>query len=362
MLPGTAQEIDEHTATTARFALGGETLAIHAPLGGLGAALTEMFHLCPRSTARPSIELHAHAAPPRRVGALLPAWLGRDFPRDVPPNEAVMAPAPARQSACVARLGNLRFYAWASEGERRIDLVCEARRADDVPIIQPVLNPVLRDVLAWRSHTLVHAALVASASGVGQMIVAPSGGGKTTTALAVVRAGGRLIADDLVVIASESTAAASAASVGYGIPKLLNLRAGTLEFFAELKGRPDARQRATGERRTNVSPLAVYGAACLAPSHPIGAIYFTRLTRGAPAVRRLGVAEALARLIRAHAFSKTQRTDAGSTMRLTDVLSRTSAYALDTGPDPAALGDWLTRHAVEHATGRTEAPCARGCN
>ena len=332
-------------------ALGSETLAIHAQPGRLGTALTEMFSLCPRTSGRASMELHARTVEPHRVDALLPAALGRDFRRAVQSHEAVMAPSAGQRSACAAHVGHRRSYAWASDDGGRIELVLEARQPDDAPIIQPVLNPVLRDVLAWRKQSLVHAALAVSPSGVGQMIVAPSGGGKTTTALAILRAGGRLVADDLVVIgATRGTA------VGHGIPKLLNLRAGTLQLFAELNGRSDARQRATGERRTNLSPLAVYGPACLTPSHPIGALYFSELTRDGPAVRRLGVAEALARLIRAHAFSRTQRTDPDATLRLMDVLTRMPAYALDTGPDPIALGAWLTEHAVGHATGRREMP------
>ncbi len=338
-------------STESAVALGTEALAIHARPGRLGTALTEMFSLCPRTSARPSIDVYARTVTPHRVEALLPSALGGDFRRALPRHEAVMAPSSAgRRSACAADVGQRRSYAWASDDGGRIDLVFEASQPDDAPIIQPVLNPVLRDVLAWRMQCLVHAALAVSPSGVGQMVVAPSGGGKTTTALAIVRAGGRLVADDLVVIGG-----ASGAPVGYGIPKLLNLRAGTLAFFTELNGRPDARQRATGERRTNLSPLAVYGAACLTPSHPIGAIYFSQLTRGGPAVRRLGVAEALARFIRAHAFSRTQRIDPDAMLRLMDVLERVPAYALDTGPDPVALGGWLTQQAVEHAAGRMEA-------
>lgn len=341
---------DTEATSAACYALGTETLAIHTPRGRLGSALTEMFSLCPRSTAPPTVHVHARAVARRRVGALLPPSLGREFRRAVPTNEAIMAPSAGRRSACAARVGHRRCYAWSSDDGRRIDLVFERHRPDDAPIVQPVLNPVLRDVLAWRRQSLLHAALTVSPSGVGQMIVAPSGGGKTTTALAIVRAGGRLVADDLVVIRT-----APDASIGYGIPKLLNLRAGTLGFFPELNGRPDARRRSTGERRTNLSPLAVYGSACLTPSHSIGAIYFSALTDGRPAVRRLGIAEALARLIRAHAFSRTQRVDPETTLRLMDVLGQVPAYGLHTGSDPSALGAWLTRHALAHAAGQTEA-------
>ena len=286
------------------------------------------------------------------VQNLLPLWLLQQFPAGPPDDDPSLAFGPSGESACAVRINGLSSYAWGSNDGKAINVVCGLRTLHDALIIQPVLNPILRDILLTREQFLLHAALVSSpVEEIGMLIIAPSGGGKTTTALSVVRNGGRLVADDLVSLHLKHSV-----TIGLGIPKILNLRSGTLGFFSELLGHADAKHRTTGECRTTISPTSVYGPDCLLPRQQVDVIYFPKVFERGPAIRRLCASEVLAGLILAHSFNRSQRTDATSVTPFIEMLSIVPAYELSTGLDPVALGHWLTWHASEIRANRSSSP------
>jgi hypothetical protein len=212
-------------------------------------------------------------------------------------------------------------------------------------LVQPVINPVLREVLLTRRRFLLHAAGVLM-DGLGILFIAISGGGKTTAALSVVRGGGKLISDDLVVLEASGFRPALG-----GILKAMTLREGTVQAFEELRDHVPPDGCRDPSTPTRVAASEVYGTDRVVPDGgPLDVVYCVKVSQAGPSVKRLPAGEAIRRLALSHAFCRGQPVHAGSIMAFRDVVASVRVYELETGPDPARLGHWLQAHASEHAT------------
>jgi hypothetical protein len=226
-------------------------------------------------------------------------------------------------------------------------LVCEMGdeeqpQSTTLSIISLVLFPVLRDVFLRKQGLLLHSAAVKCPNGIGIQFVAESCGGKTTTCLSLVRLGAKFVSDDLVVVSLSGNKA-----IAYGLPKPLNLREPTLEYFEELRKAASTANPLTG--KSSVIPQSVYGSACLEASCSINVLYFLNLSITGPSLRRIGVGESLEKLLSSHAFSVMQPTGGDSIVGLCDLLSMVPSYLLDTGKNPEYLGKWILENCHEHA-------------
>jgi hypothetical protein len=207
--------------------------------------------------------------------------------------------------------------------------------------IQPVLNPLLRELWLDRKTLLLHGAGVRGRSGGSILLLADGGGGKTTTALSMVRRGYRLLGDDLVLVDTEAGEVSMA-----GIPEPLNITAETMRFFPELAPAAERMGNMPRGTKTMVMPTDAYGADVLVDRCGLRAAYRVKVTPRGPAAQPMDSRTAFGVLVRSHLFAEGQRVTEFAFDRISALLSACPFYELQTGPDPVALGDWLLEHAA----------------
>ena len=319
--------------------LPGLRVSIAARPERLQSALKWLFQLCPTASGAADLRIEAEGMCTEAVERYMPEWLRTWLPDTVEGAMPLLVTGPTGEVATLGRFDGLVFCAVAQFPQGSLRLLCSMREDGNRTrsIIPSLLVPLLRDVMAAQGRFLLHAAAVEIEPGAGILLIAPSGGGKTTTTLAMVRQGARLVSDDLVVLD-----VATGQPWAHGIPKLLNVRAPTLDFFDELRRCDGAEQRLRG--RCSLSPISVYGTACTTPSCRLQSIYCLKLNDGVIDASQLDIEQSMECLVRAHTFSSTHRTGASSVLAFLDILSNVPAYQVKTGGDPDRLGRWLRRH------------------
>lgn len=315
------------------FELPGVIAAIEGGECGARRLLEQYFAACQTVEAAPGLKIGVCSAADLQC-ARDAHWL-RDWLLDaLPERELLTRRGPGGEIAYALCVGQGRVAGWVDPSARRIDLFVEPIDSPPIGVLQAILNPLLREVLAARKMLLMHSAAVVTPDGTGVLLSAPSMGGKTTTALAVARRGGRLLSDDLLAIDANADV-----PTAIGIPKPLNLREPTLRFFEELA--VASASHATAGGRVALPPAAPYGASRIVDRHPIHVACFLELSDGSPRPRAMGVREALPALIDAHAFTQLQAAEAPNSHLILSLAAHIKVYSLETGSSPAALGEWL---------------------
>jgi hypothetical protein len=319
------------------YALPGLSFTINGRPSHLQQAVTRLFHLYRCEGVGADLCLKVEQVPPPDLRRHLPEWLWNCVRRTPPGLQPAFLKGPDHTKATVAVSDDVLCCAWLDEQAQILHLVCTQfeDRPQTAPL-QPVLMPLLRELLLAQGRLLIHGASVVTPGNRGLIFVAVSGGGKTTSALSVVRQGGRLLADDLTVLQPKSSQVRVC-----GIVKPLNVRKKTLDWFDELK--PFADDVKGNERSIHYSTQAteIYGEGCMAQEARADEIYFLELSEGKPRKITLTTAESMRRLLLAHAFCAAQPLTPASITPLCEVLSHTPAYLLKTGSNPSQLGCWL---------------------
>jgi hypothetical protein len=320
-------------------------MSVQAEPPAVRQALEWLFQVCQQSSELSDLHLEAGGMGTDRIMDAIPDWVRPVLPRN--DADPFMVEGPHGETATVGRFYGLLFCAWINKKQTVVRLACEMGDEEHpqstlLSIISLVLFPVLRDVFLRRQGILLHAAAIKCPNNKGVLLIAESCGGKTTTSLSLVRLGAKLVSDDLVVMTFSDDK-----GTAHGLPKPLNIRLPTVEYFEELRQFALPANPLTGKSSAN--PQSIYGAACLETSCAINVLYFLNLSITGPSLRRIGVGEALEKLLASHAFCVRQPTGAESVIGLCNLLSLVPAYQLDTGANPGHLGEWLLENCQMHA-------------
>jgi hypothetical protein len=319
------------------YAIPGLRFTIDGPPSRLKQAVKRLFQLCQCNGDDADLSLRIEQTSPSGLWRHLPAWLWNRIGKTTLGLQAIFLQGQDLTKATMAASEGLPCCAWINKKAQILHLVgAQINDRPQTAPLQPILMPLLRELLLKRDRLLLHGASVTTPCGRGLILVAVSGGGKTTTALSVVRQGGQLLADDLTVLQSTPRHARAC-----GIVKPLNVRKNTLSFFDELK--PFANHAPDSERAIHYSTGAtdIYGNACMVREARANEIYFLELSDGKPRKIALTTSESLRRLLLAHAFCANQPMTQASIAPLCEILSHTPAFLLKTGSNPAHLGRWL---------------------
>lgn len=319
------------------YALPGLCFTIDGRPSRLKQAVKRLFHLCRCEGTGADLCLRVEQVPLPGLRRHLPAWLWNRIGQAPPERQPAFLQGPDHTKATVAASDDFPCCAWIDEQAQVLHLVgIQLGERPQTAPLQPVLMPLLRELLLAQGRLLIHGASVATPGGRGLILVAISGGGKTTTALSVVRQGGRLLADDLTVLLLKSSQVRAC-----GIVKPLNVRKKTLALFDELKPFAEDTGCNKGGIYSSVQATEIYGEGCMVHDARVEEIYFLELSSGKPRKITLTTAESLRRLLLAHAFCADQPLTPASLAPLCEVLTHTPTYLLKTGSNPAQLGSWL---------------------
>ena len=329
-----------------RYQIAGTTIGIGGTCPTIVAIIDMMFCLCPVSDETPSVVLSGHSANPDCFSQHLPDWIGQVVAGF---GESIEPIFTRREEGVFVFLNNGESLscAWLTANGRRFEFLAAKWKDGPTPlVVQPLIVPLLREIMLIENKLLLHSAAVQFPDGTGALIAAPGYGGKTTTTMSVVRQGAKLLGDDLTVIQP-----ASGQIRLLGIPEPFNLTDYTIETFPELQGVSDLLPQKDPDSKRVFSPVDIYGSDCLIASCQLHTAYFVRLSDEGPAVRRLGANEAMQSFAAMHMFARHQPIDPFFTTELIDILSQIHVYEIQTGTQPEALGQWLATHAGTHANG-----------
>ena len=309
----------------------------------LDKALKWFFQLCPQSDEPPDLTIECSGVPAKKLIDFIPAWAQEHIPKVIDGEMPLLVMGPFGEMATVGLFEGLYSY---SSGNARLDeisiFVGIAESGETCSIIPSLLLPILREALLTRNQLLFHAAAVQVPGEVGVMMVAPSGGGKTTTTLSMIRNGAQCIADDLVVLDSSGSNPRA-----FGIPKLLNIRQRTLDFFKEIPLGSAGEYRLP--ERISARAETIYGSNCSTTHSDLHIIFFLELTEGQISIEPLSLESAMQRLVLGHTFSSTQISQGQSILSICDILSAVRTFLVQTGDNPHLLGKHLMAFCSEQA-------------
>lgn len=330
------------------YKLPGMSISVNGTHPRIRFALEAMFQMCPITEEKADIHIEGCGHYDNKIDALLPDWLVEEINNGHNGSDVLMTYGPEGNIAVVSTYEDLLFCAWSSmNGDNQIQFIGGIKEnGRTIGPIYSVLTPILREYFLVRGYLLLHGAAVICPNDIGILLIAPSGGGKTTTALSLVRNGARLLGDDMVVLQTSTDKVTA-----YGIQKGLNLREKTINFFEELQGIPGLACTHTDLQDKLIPPQKVYGPDCMTVRAGMNVVYFVNIAEEGPSVRPLSTHEALNKLILSHSFTRNQKVNATSILKLCESLSRVRAYDINTGPDPKCLGDWLMHNCSNHAMG-----------
>jgi len=327
------------------FELPGLNLSITGTPRIFQIELEHLFQLCSNKDVVPDVTLQATAIPFPLFQNHLPSWICRQFDLNSLEQQPSMLKGPSGSMAIAVSIEGVPYCAWTNKPDKKIYLVSALRNgAYRSAPVQSILMPLFRELLLCSEYLLIHGASAVTPDNVGLLFIAPSRGGKTTTMLSVLRQGGRMIADDLSVFCPPFDTINIR-----GIPKLLNIRKTTAEFYPELgEHYKSFTKRPNGISRF-VSPKSIYGEYCMQSQAVVRIIYFIEISPDGPKAIKVTTADAMRRLILANAFIADQPVIPEAIVSLSKIISQTQTYYLKTGSEPANLGKWLIEHSSRHA-------------
>jgi len=327
------------------FELPGLNLSIKGTPRIFQIELEHLFQLCSNKDVVPDVTLQATAVPFPLFQNYLSRWICRQLDLNSLGQQPSMLKGPDGNMAIAVRIEGVPYCAWTNKPEKKIYLVSALRNgAYRSAPVQSILMPLLRELLLGHEYLLIHGASVVTPDNVGLLFIAPSRGGKTTTMLSVLRQGGRMIADDLSVFCPPFDTINIR-----GIPKLLNIRKTTAEFYPELGAHYKTFTKRPNSISRFVSPKSIYGASCVQSQAVVRCIYFIEISRDGPKAIKVSTADAMRKLILANAFIADQPIIPEAIVFLSKIISQTQTYYLKTGSEPAKLGKWLIDHSSRHA-------------
>jgi hypothetical protein len=313
-------------------------------------------------TSETGLPLEIRSFPADRWTVKLPQWVVERVPRIIPAEETAVSAqvfyGPSGLAVVMITAKEFHAALW----DQQTSIITYHYFSDQKPentfstgLIQAVMKPLLREILAARGHFMIHAAAVMIGEKVGALLVGQGGAGKTTTALSLVRMGGRIISDDTVTLSYQGEMVMSHRWI-----RSFHITAKTAKFFEELAPFPSAEDMLadpdrvpdprlgtiSGEKKMFFGPDLenIYDSSCVIESCPVEAIYFLKLTPGSPEILEAPVAYALTVLTSAHNFASGQRLSSEAAELLTDLIDRAMVFTLHTGSDPIQTGQKLMEH------------------
>jgi len=327
------------------FALPGLNLSIKGSPRIFQVELEHLFQLCSNKDVVPDVTLQATAVPFPHFQNYLSSWICRQLDLSSLDQQPSMLKGPDGSMAIAVRIEGVPYCAWTNKPEKKIYIVSALRNgAYRSAPVQSILMPLLRELLLCRQYLLIHGASAVTPGNVGVLFIAPSRGGKTTTMLSVLRQGGRMIADDLSVLCPPYDTINIR-----GIPKLLNIRKSTAEFYPELGAHYKSFTKRPNGISRFVSPKNIYGESCMQSQAVLRNIYFIEISPDGPKAIKVTTADAMRKLILSNAFIADQPVLPEAIIILSKIIDQTQIYYLKTGSDPAELGKWLAKNSSLHA-------------
>lgn len=306
-------------------------------------AIETIFCLCPPSEQQLTLCIKGQSCPVDHILEVIPAWLASAANRlDESPEPIFISDD--NGTAVVVKHDKTIACAWLTTDHRHLQFVGGKRENRLTPlVVQPLIVPLLREVMLRKRQMLLHSAAVRCPEGTGVLIAAPGFGGKSTTTMSLVRQGAKLLGDDLTVIQPVDDQV-----VASGVPQPFNLTAQTIQFFPECREIDEFVAKPHPDDKKVYSPIDIYGSDCLIDKCPVSVAYFVRISTEGPTAIKMSTTEAMQNFAAAQLFARGQSLDAFSTSRLLDICSRMKVYQLKTGPNPKQLGRWLLTHAAGH--------------
>lgn len=304
-------------------------------------AVLDQFDLSQPGDQNNVYDLEVFEVPPNTRIDNLPEWLCGHLTGFERCDNAIMFHGPDGECGVIATDPNIRSCVWFSPRRRLVRFWSQKLCNDKVAFTFPVsacLTGILREILTHHGALLVHAAGIRFHHNVGILMCADGGGGKSTTSLAAVKAGGQLLADDLVTISRTDTGEI----VLTGFPEVMNLTDHTLEIFPELRAeQPHVDLCAITEKR-KINPVAAYPSLFTYSAVRFKFCCYLEKSASGPTLAPIAPQDFLGRLIRSHTFAIHQSLSPKTTDLLFQISASIPAYTLQTGPDPLALGEWLS--------------------
>lgn len=326
------------------YDVAGTTIGIDGSSSPVVDAIDTIFCLCPSSEPKPMLHIIGRSCAVDQIPEIIPAWLESETHQIHKSAEPIFI-SNEDGKAVVVRHDEAVSCAWLTADHRKLLFVGGKRENQLTPLtVQPLIAPLLREVLLRKNQILLHSAAVCCPEGTGVLIAAPGFGGKSTTTMSMVRQGAKLIGDDLTVIDTADTQVLAS-----GILQPFNLTAQTIQFFPECSEINEFVIKPFRDNKKVFSPIDIYGPDCLTAESPIQVAYFVRISTEGPTAVKMRTTEAMQNFAAAQLFASRQTLDAFSTGRLLDIISRLKVYQLNTGSDPQQLGRWLLAHAAGHA-------------